>query len=158
MLKMKGRLKMNQEIITRAGELINLKAGYKDTDGMSGYAALSLIDDNGYPSATTFAITRSDGINWLTFNTAVNREYAKRISKNNKACVCINSSEYTINLVGTAVALTDLETKKENWLPIMNDMPHWSGPEDPQLLIIRFTTERYTIFFADDGSYEKSPE
>ena len=144
---------MSQEIIKRAEELINSKSEYKP-GGMEGYAALSLIDDNGYPSATTFCITRADGINWLTFNTAVDREYAKRISKNNKACVCINSSEYTINLVGTAEALTDLETKKENWLPIMDSGPHWSGPEDPQLLIIRFTTKRYTIQFVDDpGNY-----
>ena len=120
---------------------------------MEGYAALSLIDDDGYPSATTFCITRADGINWLTFNTATDRAYAKRISKNNKACVCINSSGYTINLVGTAEALTDIESKKENWLPIFDGGPHWIGPEDPNLLIIRFTTQRYTITFADDQTY-----
>jgi len=143
---------MNQEIIKRASELINSKAEYREGD-MNGYAALSLMDDKGYPSATTFVITRADGINWLTFNTATDRPYAERISKNNKACVCINSGTYTINLVGTAEACTDMETKQENWLPIMNEMPHWSGVDDPTLLIIRFTTERYTITFADDGTY-----
>ncbi|MCL2362444.1 MAG: pyridoxamine 5'-phosphate oxidase family protein [Defluviitaleaceae bacterium] len=143
---------MSQEIVKRASELINSKSEYK-AGGMEGYAALSLIDDNGYPSATTFCITRADGIKWLTFNTATDREYAKRISKNNKACVCINSSEYTINLVGTAEALTDMETRKENWLPMFEDGVHWSGPDDPTLLIIHFTTQRYTITFADDGSY-----
>ena len=140
---------MNQEITKRASELINSKAEYRTGD-MEGYAALSLIDHNGYPSATTFCITKADGINWLTFNTATDREYAKRIGKNNKACVCINSSEYTINLVGVAEALIDIESKRENWLPIMDNMPHWSGPDDPTLLIIRFTTERYTIQFTDD--------
>jgi len=140
---------MNQKVVKRAEELINSMAEYK-LGGMEGYAALSLIDDKGYPSATTFNITRADGIRWLTFNTAVDRPYAKRIGKNNKACVCINSSEYTINLVGTAEALTDIESKKENWLPLMDHMPHWSGVDDPQLLIIRFTTERYTIQFTDD--------
>ena len=56
--------------------------------------------------------------------------------------------------MGYAEALTDPESKKENWLPIMENMPHWSGPEDPTLLIIRFTTERYTIQFTDDpGNY-----
>ncbi|MCL2563172.1 MAG: pyridoxamine 5'-phosphate oxidase family protein [Oscillospiraceae bacterium] len=143
---------MNQEVLRRASELINSKAEYK-AGGMEGYAALSLIDDKGYPSATTFCITRADGINRLTFNTATDRPYAERISKNNKACVCINSSAYTINLVGTAEACTDMETKKENWLPMFNDGVHWSGVDDPTLLIIRFTTERYTITFADDGSY-----
>ena len=140
---------MSQEIIKRAEELINSKAEYR-SGGMEGYAALSLIDDEGYPSATTFCITRSDGIKWLTFNTDTERAYAKRISKNNKACVCINSSGYTINLVGTAEALTDMESKKENWLPIFDGGPHWSGVDDPSLLIIRFTTKRYTIQFADD--------
>jgi len=142
---------MSQEIIKRASELINSLAEYK-SGGMDGYAALSLIDDNGYPSATTFCITKADGINWLTFNTATDRPYAERISKNNKACVCINSGAYTINLVGTAEALTDIESKKENWLPLMDHMPHWSGPDDPTLLIIRFTTQRYTIQFTDDPS------
>jgi len=144
---------MNQEIVKRASELINAKAEYRE-GGMGGYAALSLIDENGYPSATTFCITKADGINWLTFNTATDRPYAKRISKNDKACVCINSGAYTINLVGTAEALTDIESKKENWLPLMDHMPHWSGPDDPTLLIIRFTTQRYTIQFTDDpGNY-----
>ena len=142
---------MNQEVIKRASELINSMAEYK-LGGMEGYAALSLIDENGYPSATTFCITRADGINWLTFNTATDRPYAARISKNNKACVCINSSEYTINLVGTAEACTDLETKQENWLPMFDNGVHWSGVDDPNLLVIRFTTERYTIQFVDDPS------
>jgi len=140
---------MNQNTIKRANELINSMSEYK-LGSMDGYAALSLIDENGHPSATTFCITKADGINWLTFNTAVDRPYVERIKKNNKACVCINSSGYAINLVGTAEALTDIESKKENWLPLMDNMPHWNGVDDPQLLIIRFTTERYTITFADD--------
>ena len=140
---------MNKKVIERAEELINSLAEYK-AGPMAGYAALSLIDENGYPSATTFNITRANGIRWLTFNTSVDRPYATRIDKNSKACVCINSPDYTINLVGTAEALTDLESKKENWLPLMDQMPHWCGVEDPQLLIIRFTTERYTIQFTDD--------
>jgi len=142
---------MSSKIVARAEALINSKAEYKE-GGMENYAALSLIDESGYPSATTFCITKADGIKWLTFNTAVERPYARRISKNNKACVCINSSEYTINLVGTVEALTDSETRKDNWLPIFDGGPHWSGPDDPQLLILRFTTERYTIQFVDDPS------
>jgi len=33
---------------------------------------------------------------------------------------------------------------------MFNDGVHWSGVEDPNLLIIRFKTERFTIQFADD--------
>jgi len=145
---------MSQEIIARASELINARAGFKDEFGMEGYAALSLIDEKGYPSATTFAIIKSDGINWLTFGTGIEgRPYAARINKNNKACVCINSSKYTINLVGTVEALTDLDTKKANWIPNTAMDNHWSGFDDSNMLVIRFTTERFTIFFSDDGSY-----
>ena len=143
---------MNQEIIKRASELINSMSEYK-LGGMEGYAALSLIDESGYPSATTFCITKADGIKWLTFNTALDRPYAERIAKNNKACVCINSGTYTINLVGTVEACTDMDTKKENWFAFFDDTDHWTGVDDPNLLILRFTTQRYTITFADDGSY-----
>ena len=66
--------------------------------------------------------------------------------------MCINSSKYTINLVGTVEALTDVETKKANWIPNSAMDNHWSGFDDPQMLVLRFTTERYSIFF-DDGSY-----
>ena len=143
--------RMNEKIIARASELIDSMSEYK-LSGMEGYAALSLIDESGYPSATTFCITKADGIKWLTFNTALDRPYAERISKNNKACVCINSSAYTINLVGTVEACTDMETKKENWFPFFDNAGHWTGVDDPNLLILRFTTERYTIQFTDDPS------
>ena len=139
---------MSQEIVTRASELINSKTGYV----WEGYASLSLIDENGYPSAATFAIVRADGINWITFATRTSRAYAKRISKNNKACVCINSSEYNINLVGTVEALTDIETKKDMWIPNTAMEQLWSGLDDPDLLILRFRTERYSLWFKEDWS------
>jgi general stress protein 26 len=139
-------MKMNQEIITRASELINSKTGYV----WEGYASLSLIDENGYPSAATFAIVKADGINWLTFATRPSRAYAKRISKNNKACVCVNSGEYNINLVGTVEALTDIEIKKDMWIPNTAMEQLWSGAGDPDLLILRFKTERYSIWFKED--------
>ena len=52
---------MNQDVVTRASELINSKAEYK-AGGMEGYAALSLIHDKGYLSATTFCINKADGL------------------------------------------------------------------------------------------------
>ncbi|MCL2841412.1 MAG: pyridoxamine 5'-phosphate oxidase family protein [Defluviitaleaceae bacterium] len=143
---------MSQEVVNRASEVINSMSEYK-SPGLEGYAALSLIDENGYPSATTFNITKADGIKWLTFNTALDRPYAARIAKNNKACVCINSTAYTINLVGTVEACTDMETKKENWFPFFDDAGHWTGIDDPNLLILRFKTERYTIQFTDNPNH-----
>ena len=147
---------MNQKIIQRAIELINSKAGFKDEFWVAGYAALSLIDENGYPSATTFTCAQADGISTLTFGSSIGRGYDVRIAKNNKACVCFNSQNYTINLVGTIEALTDVETKNNFWIPNTAMNNHWSGPDDPNLMVLRFTTKRFTIFFSNDGSYEAS--
>jgi len=142
---------MNQVIIKRAGEVIASKAGYVG-GGMEGYAVLSLIDESGYPSASTLTIAKADGINWLTFCTSPDSNKAKRIIKNNRASVCLSTSEYNITLVGTIEIVTDSATKKEMWLEPMNDGSHWSGPDDPTFCVLRFNTERYNIFFADDGS------
>jgi general stress protein 26 len=134
---------MNQEIIARAEKIIDSKTGYIG-DGMEGYAALALIDENGYPTASTLTIAKADGIKWLTFNTSLSRNTVKRIQKCNRAGVCINSSEYNITLVGTVEILTDSDTKNNMWFPVMAN--HWSGPDDPEYCVLRFTTERYSLF------------
>ena len=134
---------MKQEIIEKASEIINSKTGYIG-GGMEGYAALALIDEDGYPSASTLTIAKADGIKWLTFNTSLGRNTVKRINECNRGSVCINSSEYNITLVGTLEVLTDPDTKKEMWYPQMEGQ--WSGPDDPEYCVLRFTTERYSLF------------
>ena len=138
-------LNLKQEIIAKAEEIINAKTGYVG-GGMEGYAALSLIDEKGYPTTSTLTIAKAEGIKWLTFCTSLGRDSVKRIKSCNRACVCINSSEYNITLVGTIEVLTDPETKKDNWFPIMDDGAHWSGPDDPEFCVLRFTTKRYNLF------------
>ena len=138
---------MNREVIARAEEIINSKTGYIG-GGMEGYAALALIDENGYPTASTLTIAKADGIKWLTFCTTLDDNKAKRIKANGRACVCINSSEYNITLVGTAQVLTDAETKHGTWLPSMESI-HWSGPDDPNFCVLRFNTERYNLFISE---------
>jgi len=134
---------MSQKIIAKAGEIINAKTGYIG-GGMGGYAALALIDEEGYPTASTLTIAKADGIKWLTFCTSLGRNSAKRVNKCNRASVCINSSEYNITLVGTVEIQTDPDTKKEMWFPEMKG--HWSGPDDPDYCVLRFNTERYSLF------------
>jgi len=138
---------MNQEVIAKAEKLIMSKTGYIG-DGMEGYCALALIDEDGYPSASTLTISKADGIKWLTFLSGLGSNKAKRISKCNRGSVCINSSRYSITLVGTLQVLTDPETKNEMWQELLGAM--YSGPDDPEYCVIRFTTERYNIFF-DNG-------
>jgi general stress protein 26 len=134
---------MNQEIIKKAEDIISSKTGYIG-GGMGGYATLALIDENGYQTASTLTIAKADGIKWLTFCTSLNRDSVKRIKKCNRASVCINSSEYNITLVGTVEVLTDSETKKDMWFAPMAGQ--WSGYDDPEYCVLRFKTERYSLF------------
>lgn len=129
---------MNEEIITRAGEII------AQNTGEAGYCALSLIDLDGYPTASTISAAKADGINWLTFCTGLSSPKAERIKKCSRACVCFNSPEYNISLVGTIEILTDPELKKEMWYSGLTQ--HFSGPEDPNYCVLSFKTERYNLF------------
>ena len=139
--------KMNQETISRAEEIIRSKTGYIG-GGMEGYCALALIDEDGYPSASTISISKAEGIKWLTFLSGLNSNKAKRISKCHRGSVCINSSQYNITLVGTLEILTDPDIKNEMWQEPLREI--YSGPDDPEYCVIRFNTERYNIFF-DSG-------
>jgi len=141
---------MSKDIITRAGEVIKAKTGGLG-DGMSGYTVLALIDDKGYPTASTLTVAQADGIKWITFLTSPDTNKVKRIRANNKGSVCFASAEYNISLVGTLEVLTDLAAKQESFYEPARGM--WpAGPEAEDLVVLRFNTERYNIFFADDGS------
>jgi len=144
---------MSQEIIKRAGELINSKTGYIG-DGMGGWAVLSLIDEDGYPTSSTMTISKADGINWLSFLTDTHGTKSRRINKSNKACVCLASSEYHISLVGTMEILTDLAIKKEHWQEVVTE--HYKSDwNDPNWCVLKFNTERYNLFFASDDTEAK---
>jgi len=142
---------MNQDIIARAGELINSKTDFIG-DGMEGYAVLSLINENGYPTSSTITISKADGINWLSFLSDINSNKANRIKNCNKACVCLASSEYNITLVGTIEIITDPAVKKEHWQETFTE--HYGDFTSPEFCTFRFTTESYNIFFADDYENE----
>jgi general stress protein 26 len=134
---------MDKDIIKKAGDIIASKTGYIG-GGMEGFATLALIDENGYPTASTLTIAKANGIEWITFNTSLDRDSVKRIKKCDRASVCINSSTFNITLVGKAEILTDAKTKNDMWFPVMKGQ--WSGPDAPEYCVIRFKTERYSLF------------
>ena len=140
---------MNQETIAKAGEIINARTGYIG-DGMKGYATVTTIDESNYPSSTTMSISKADGINWMTFNSGANASPVKRIAKNNKACVCLSSSDYHINLVGTFEILDDIKSKKDNWQePLTEYYANVDEAIEQGLMPIKFTTRRYNIYIVD---------
>ncbi len=137
---------MNQKAIKKAHEIVNAKSDFVG-GGMEGYVSLALIDEDGYPVITTISIAKADGIKWLTFVPGSERNSVKRANKCNRACVCINSRYYHISLVGTIEVLTDVESRKDNWQEPLRE--YWSGPEEADYCVLRFTTERYTIYLID---------
>ncbi len=130
-----------ERIIARAGELIAQRAA---GGGNYAYAALVLVDLDGSPTASTFSISKAEGIRWVTFCTGAGANAPQRIARCSKASVLLQSPEYHIALTGTAEVSTDLALKREMWYQGLAD--HFSGPEDPNLCVIKFTTQRYNLF------------
>ena len=134
---------MNEKAVLQAEEIIQSKTGYTG-GGMEGYCVLAVIDEEGYPSASTVSISKADGLKRITFLSGLSSNKAKRIRICNRGSVCISSSAYSITLVGTLEVLTDPATKREMWQKPLESM--YSGPDDPEYCVIRFTTRRYKIF------------
>lgn len=128
---------MNEKMIERTEEIIEDRIS-----GPQNFVTLTFIDTDSYPHSTTISISKADGIRWLTFCTGTG---AKKdiIDRCNKASVCINSSEYHIALTGTVEQITDLDIKREMWYNGLKN--HFSGYEDPNYCVLKFTSERYSI-------------
>ncbi|MDF2540432.1 MAG: ral stress protein [Herbinix sp.] len=128
---------MNQEIIRRAGEIVEKNAGERN------YCALALIDMDGYPTVSTITASKAEGIDWITFCTGLGGTKTNRISKCNQASVCFHADDYNITLVGSIDIVTDQDVKNEMWYSGLEN--HFSGPEDPNFCVLRFKTERYNL-------------
>jgi len=138
---------MNQEIIKKANEII-AEAATDTGRHQTGICTLALIDDKGFPTASTISLARADGIKWLSFVAGLASNKAKRIQNSSKASVCINSANYNITLVGTIEILTDLQTKKDTWYAGCEY--HFSGADDPNYCVLKFTPSRYNLFIGGE--------
>lgn len=128
---------MDQEVVLKAGKII------EDNLGMGTYCVLSLIDLDGYPTASTITASKAEGIHWISFCTGIESPKAKRIARCNRASVCFNADDYTITLVGTIEIESDPEIKKDMWYGGLSN--HFSGADDPNYCVLRFRTERYNL-------------
>jgi len=136
---------MNIETIKKAGKIIENNTVHCGQEGPEPYNVLALIDENGYPTASTITASKADGINWITFCTGLECNKAKRIAKCNRASVCFNKEgAYNITLVGTIEVVTDPAVKQEMWYDGMGQL--FSGPDASDYCVLRFQTERYNLF------------
>jgi len=128
---------MNDEIITKAGVFT----------ASARNCVLALIDEDGYPTAATITPSKTEGIKTIFIGNNINSNWAKRAEKCGRASICYSSDrpECNITLVGTIEVITsDMEVKKEMWSDWMSQ--YYSGPEDPKYCVLRFTTERYSLY------------
>ena len=130
-----------ERILSRATEIIAQRTVRQDKES---YATLITVDADGFPAATTISPSRSEGLRWITFCTGRGAPTPVRLEKNNRAAVCLNAPTYQISLTGTAEVCTDPETCREMWYEGLSN--HFSGPDDPNFCVIRFTTRRYSLF------------
>ena|GEM_PF-158504 len=129
----------SQDIIKRAEEIITEKQ-YCDEQ----HCVLALMDENGYPTASTLSVSKADGIKQLTFCTGLSSNKALRIKNCKSASVCFSSAEYNITLVGDIEIVNEPEVKQEMWYDGLGY--HFTGADDPNYCVLRFTTKRYNIF------------
>ena len=134
---------MNQEIISKAGEIIAKNTTHgKPYQGQ--YCVLALIDLEGYPTSSVITPSKADGIKWVTFCTGFASDKTERIAKCNRASVCFGSAEYNISLVGEIEVLSDADTKRDMWYDGLEN--HFTGPDDPNYCVLKFKTKRYNLF------------
>lgn len=134
---------MSQDIIAKAAEVVKANSVHGGEAGF-GICTLSLIDEEGFPTASIVTPSKADGINWITFGTMLDQNRAKRAANCNRASVCFSTAEYCINLVGEIEIITSDDVKREMWYDGLGH--HFTGPDDPNYCVLKFTTKRYKLF------------
>jgi general stress protein 26 len=141
---------MNEEIIAKAEKILSDRVIFEQ--GCGECCILALIDSDGFPTAATISPAKIEGIKRITFCSGIKSNWVKRAEKCNRASVCFNSEEkqYNITLVGTIEILTDPQTKQDMWYDGMSY--YFSGPEDPNFCVLRFTTQRYSLMLNEQDA------
>jgi len=134
---------MNQDILTKANEIV-AKNSVMGGEFKGQICTLSLIDEDGFPTASVLTPSKSDGVKWLTLCTLLDENRAKRAAKCGRASVSFGSTEYCVNLVGEIEVITSPEAKQDMWYDGLSY--HCTGPDDPNYCVLKFTTKRYKLF------------
>ena len=134
---------MNQEFIKKAELIIAERTGKNFTPDKDPYCVLALLDHEGNPTGSTLTAADAKGIKELYFSTSLSSRKVERIHQSNRASVCFSGMDYNITLVGTIEICIGAQLKKEMWYDPLSH--HFSGPEDPEYCVLKFTTERYSF-------------
>ncbi len=134
---------MNQELVKKAGDIVAQHTVHSNLSDKILVCALAQTEADGSPTVAALTAARAEGIEWVTFSTGLSSNKVKRLAHSNRASVCFLALEYNVSLMGTMEVLTDAETKRATWYDALGH--HFSGPEDPEFCVLKFTTERYNL-------------
>lgn len=108
-------------------------------------ATIALIDERGFPRASTISSLRTDGISRAWFTTSLRSGKARCLSHSNRASLCYRDGDHNVTLMGTIEILTDEPTRGEFWRDEF--IHHYSGGvDDPIYCILLFTADQAVLW------------
>ena len=114
-------------------------------------ATIALVDEQGFPFASTISPIKTDGIYAAYFATGMKSHKARCIQASGKASVCFHKGGDNVTLVGTAALLTDAQLRYDLWDDSF--LAYFSeGRDDPNYVILAFTTERVTLWVEGEST------
>ena len=132
---------MNVKMFEKANEILKKTAN----------VFLGVIDENGYPVVMSMSLINPENISEIFLSTTLDSNKSKSLQNNNKASICYNTSSDNITLVGEAEILTDQESKSKCWQNWFIEV-YQGGETDPNYCIIKFTTQRASLYIDDETS------
>lgn len=133
---------MSDGIITRAEAIVKAEKT----------AVIALIDEDGFPKASTISNIKTDGIKHAWFTTSLTSGKAKCLRIGNKAGLCYCDGDNNISLMGTIEILTEPGIKKELWEDGLGSF-FPGGAEDPNYCVLKFTADKAVLWI--DSIYKE---
>lgn len=135
---------MHEEMIKKAGNIVARHSVHSGLSDKILVCALGMTELDGTPTVAAITAARAEGIKRVTFSTGLSANKVKRMKAGNTAAsVCFLSETYNVSLMGELELLTDAAAKRETWYDALGR--HFSGPDDPEFCVLRFTTKRYNL-------------
>jgi general stress protein 26 len=134
---------MNQELLDKASNIIALHTVHSGLSDKILVCALGMMELDGTPTVAAITAAQAEGMRWITFSTGLSSNKVKRLARCSKASVCFLSETYNVSLMGSLEVLTDPASKRATWYDALGH--HFSGPDDPEYCVLKFTTESYNL-------------
>ena len=132
---------MNANLFAKANRIIQ----------SCGEAYLGVLGEDGGPHVSTVSTIAPRDIFTARFATGLGANKTRRLLRDGRASVCYRSGGDNITLDGTAVVLTDQQTKTGCWQDWF--IHHFPGGEtDPNYCVIAFTAQRASLWIGNESA------